>query len=187
MEKKKYFAIGIPILLALFAIYSTTPHYSGLGTTEETHTIGEVCLVYESLNGVVDLGCVKNTVTNIAKNQTRNIRMGISTGNTTWSSLMLTTGSTAASATDTTCEGTVFTTNGCGAANGSTTEVYTSQGNYSVFNKFLATGACASIAKVCLSNHTASASPLMASAVLSSAVTLAANENLSVYYYVAES
>jgi len=185
MYKKEQLAIFGVLLVAV--IVSSLFYTAPTGMTDSTKVQGTVCAKYESLNGVIDLGCMHNTVTDIAKNQTRDVRMGRTIGNTTWSALMLTTGSTPPAATDTTCEATIFTTNGCGPTNGTTVaSVDANVGNYSVTYKFQATGACAAIAKVCLTNNTASTSPLMASALLSSAVTLAANENLTIVYYVGE-
>ena len=184
MYKKEKLAIFGVLLVAV--IVSSLFYTAPTGMTDSTKVQGTVCAKYESLHGVMDLGCVHNTVTDIAKNQTRDVRMGRTIGNTTWSALMLTTGSTPPAATDATCEATVFTTNGCGAVNGTVAEVSANVANYSVTYKFQATGACAAIAKVCLSNNTVSTSPLMASALLASAVTLAANENLTIIYYVGE-
>jgi len=187
MYKKEQLAIFGVLLVAV--IVSSLFYTAPTGMTDSTKVQGTVCAKYESLNGVIDLGCVHNTVTNIAKNVTRDYRMGRSmTGtNNTWATLMLTSGSTGPAATDTTCEATIFTTNGCGPTNGTTVaSVDANVGNYSVTYKFQATGACAAIAKVCLTNNTASTSPLMASALLSSAVTLAANENLTIVYYIGE-
>ena len=190
MEKGKYIipTLALVLMSMSYLLLPTQTPTSNMITPDQAKAIGGVCLYKDSLIGGQNqyLFCVHNTVTNIAKNQTRDNRMNRVSGNATWSSLLLTTGATAAAATDTTCEATVFTTNGCSAANGTISEVYESVGNYSVTNKFQASGACASIAKVCLSNHTASTSPLMASAKFATAITLAANENLTVVYYMAE-
>jgi len=190
MEKRRIVTIGIAAIVLLVAVAVFLPN-SNAGLMEQTTTFGRVEIYKDFLDGRqnVLIGTFSNTVTNIAKNQTRDIRMGTITGappNMTWASLMLTTGATAPAATDTTCEATIFTSNGCEAVNATVAVVTGSIGNYSITNKFEATGACDNIAKVCLSNHTDSASPLMASALISPTVSLAANENLTVIYYVAE-
>lgn len=184
--------IALPLMVVLGVLIAGISFGPGSvvdesGIVSASHPIGRILVTVDRLDGTSDVQYVSNTVTNIAKNQTRDTRLGGGTygGNTTWVALMLSNGSTAAAATDTACEATVLTANGLAPANG-TASVQNGIGNYSVQYKWTATGTQENITKVCLSNHTDTASSLMASAVLSSDVDLVSGENLTITYYITE-
>lgn len=197
MERKSETMVGLLTLLVVaLLVFTVTPLTPTSGLQEGLETMGKICVWgdFHDKGQNIFLGCSKNTVTNIAKNETRDMRMYLNQGSQThnatrfgnWTVLQLSTDATPANATATTC-GLPVTGNGLDIAQGSVSVISTTIGNYSVTYKWAATGSQASIAKVCLHNQTTPTStPLLASAVLSSIVSLETNENLTVVYYIAE-
>ena len=194
----------IPVILAatLLVAMAATLGYRPLSDAYQigvTKAVGGHCDFADYLPGVhpeypaggqnLLIGCIHNTVTNVLKNQTRDIRSGVvscASINCTWNAMLLTTGSTAPAATDTTCEATVQTTNGASAVNGTVATVTTSMGNYSITNKFTFSGTVSNLNKICIGNSTSSTTPIAASALFTSALSFVANENLTDVYYLAD-
>ena len=198
METNRIYHVAL--LLALIAVVGLTGMQTSQNTqiksagVDSSHPAGRVCFVADFIgNPHVDLGCVDNTVTNLAKNMTRDVRMGrdgwgLNTSgvlrNVSWTYLQPSSDTGVPAATDATCPSPI-TTNGFVLAGATAVEVPENVGNYSVQVKWTATGAI-TVSKICLHNGTASVGPLMASAKLAAAITFAATENLTAIYYMGD-
>lgn len=195
---KKILVLPILTLAIVLSAVAYKPLYQ-TAMTEYTKDVGGQCLYVDYLPGIhpgypnggqnIFIGCNHNTVTNVLKNQTRDIRSSVfncTATNCTWSAMLLSTGTTAPAATDTTCEATVQTTNGASAVNATISTTSLSVGNYSLSNKFSFTGAVNSLDKVCIGNSTSTTTPIAASSLFSSVLSFVNTENLTVNYYIAD-
>jgi len=194
--RKELVLLTIPILIAgLLLLMGNSVN----DVIDSTKPQGNIYICIEKFSGK-ECHWIQNTVTNIAKNQTRDIRMGNigcsnATGSTnggsincTWGSLMLSTDIGPVNATTNTCPS-VYDSNGLSPANGTIAVVDSTIGNYSVNVKWTAIGTTSAIYKLCISNHTATTSPLMASGFINNTVSgyiLDKDENITGYYYIAE-
>jgi len=195
-KKQKLFSVAF--FVAIAGLYATNYAGSAIqvsGVADTTNSLGTITVIRDYVpgrDGFYLFGFklwsypttfyIHNAVTNIWLNQTRDIRMGTQgTVNTTIASILLSSGTTAPAATDTTCEATVLTGSGADPVNATIYLNNTDQGSYYVQNKFLFSGSV-TVAKICLSNYTATTSPLFASGLLSAAQSYVNTENMTIIY-----
>jgi hypothetical protein len=189
MQKKS--AIGIFAILAVAVFVASASFRQQVSSMTDTFPIhGEVCFVVERNTGTTESWCKHNTVTNLARNQTRDVEMNRSytgyTGNTTWQNLTLSTDTSAPAVTDST-PAAVVTGNGFASVNGDAfVENTTAAGCEYIYHKFTAT-ASQSINKVYLTNNTLAMADQCLNSPCSTATTLNTNENMTVYYNICHS
>lgn len=174
-------AIALVAILAIFLTVATSLQQASL-SSDSIKSVGRVCLLREAVLGNEEIGCFKNVVTNLAKNQTRDVRAGFFTNPGAWKYLALSSSSTTPSETEVSCPSII---SGYGPVAGTVSIVSGQVGNYSTTYKFTASGTI-TVSKVCLTNSTDTTNNLMASALISPSITLNAGENLTVTYYIAE-
>lgn len=195
MEKKRsnvYKVAGAMTLIVLAFVFGYSFSLTPTQVSDSMTAAGHGYLQIDRVDGTTEIHPFANTVTNIAKNQTRDVLSGLGTNaeahaqvnNTLWLWLQLSTDSSAAAATDAVCPSAI-TGNGLDVARGNSSRNTATVGNFSVSNRWTATGTQASIYKVCMQNWTLTNSPLMASALIPGGpYTVNANDNATIVYYV---
>lgn len=196
---KKQAITSMALCIVAFAISAMYPSYfdgGSLSASDSMHYSNpikvEVCWSPNSeFNPIKDgeVHCqetwTENTITNVGLNHTAYVWSGIlGSGGLNVTYMELSTDSGAPSIDDAACPSPV-TGNGLDIDSAPATMI--GIGNYSLTHKWTASGTQAGIAKICLSNDSASAGALMASALLTPATGLGSGDNLSITYYVAVS